>query len=70
MVSKELWCTPQTAPGTALVFYSSYIIVSGLIMVTLFTGAVAVSMTDAMLEMAQKKKQDSAARAEAAGTVY
>jgi hypothetical protein len=57
MLPKEMWCTPNKTVVMGSIYFSTYIIVSGLIMVTLFTGAVSVSMTNAIMEMKNKPKK-------------
>jgi hypothetical protein len=55
VLPNQLWCAPNKQLYLALVYFSTYIIITGLIMVTLFTGAVAVAMTEAVVDMAQEK---------------
>jgi hypothetical protein len=55
VLPRELWCAPDKQLYLAIVYFTTYIVITGLIMVTLFTGAVAVAMTDAVVDMAQEK---------------
>jgi hypothetical protein len=57
MMPKELWCAPRQQVMFAVIYFTLYIIITGLILVTLFTGAVAVAMTDAVTEIAEEKKE-------------
>jgi hypothetical protein len=62
MLPKELWCAPQTQKLFAMVYFASYIIITGLIMVTLFTGAVAVAMTKCVDEIEEQQKEAAKAK--------
>jgi hypothetical protein len=53
---KELWCAPKKQLGFAVIYFTSYVCVTGLILITLFTGAVAVAMTDSVKQLEEDKK--------------
>jgi hypothetical protein len=55
MLPRDLWCTPDTHGLSGILFYLSFIIVSGFILMTLFTGAVAVGMTASLSTMREDK---------------
>jgi hypothetical protein len=63
MMPRELWCTSGTTHHiSGAIFYVGVIVVCGFIVVTLYTGAVAVSMTERLHE--QKEKRNLATRSD------
>jgi hypothetical protein len=58
---KELWCAPKQQLAVSVIYLTSYVCITGLILITLFTGAVAVAMTDSVAELAEEKKDKARA---------
>jgi hypothetical protein len=73
MEESEFWCAPlghakMMEDGAVMgpPYFILYIVVAGLILVTLFTGAVSVSMTLAVIEIRKEEQDKQSAKAKAA----
>jgi len=69
-VAQAHWGTPALcnasvggSPGLTIIYFLTFIIVSALVMLSLFIGAVTMSMTESMAEMKEQAEEDDRKRA-------